>query len=209
MAMSADSSISSSRPVSSAVNVWPLPTRLPRSQVPTPASMIQTMLPNQPLPMETAFTSIRPGSIVVTASTISTPTSLHYTTGFGTTVSHPTHLFPSNPVVSPPLHSLNMVTVTTGPPRLPQHPLTQTTSSTTKIEPVELQQQPQLRTVVALKKREFMMAKDPTLKNQIKSKEKLIVGMAKASIQSQPEYLNPRDTYGGGPHLRLQQVHQQ
>jgi hypothetical protein len=100
-----------------------------------------------------------------------------------------------------------MVTVTSGPPRLPQHPLPPTSSSVTacKIEPVEMQpQQQQPRTVVALKKREIMMTKD--LQNEMKTKEDIIGGMAKASIQSQPEYLKPRDAYGGGAHLRLQQA---
>ena len=178
---------------------------LPRSQVLTPASMIQTMLPNQPLPMTTAFSGGRPGSATVTASTISVPTTLHYTSGFGTTASHPTHLFPNSSVVASPLHSPNMVTVTTGPPRLPQHPLPPTSSSVTacKIEPVELQAQQQPRTVVALKKREIMMTKD--LQNEMKTKEDVIIGLARASIQAQPEYLKPRDAYGGGAHLRLQQ----
>lgn len=200
---SANGASSSSVSVSSVVNVRPLP----RSQVPTPASMIQTMLPNQPLPMTTAFSSVRPGSIVVTSSTISAPTTLQYTPGFGTTASYPTHLFPSSPVVSSPLHSPNMVTVTTGPPRLPQHPLPPTTStvSACKIEPVDVHQQQQPRTVVALKKREIMMTKD--LQNEIKTKEEIIAGMAKASLQSQPEYLKPRDAYGG--RLRLQQAHKQ
>ena len=65
-----------------------------------------------------------------------------------------------------------MVTVTTGPPRLPQHPLPPTSSAVTacKIEPVEIQpQQQQPRTVVALKKREIMMTKD--LQNEMKIKE--------------------------------------
>ena len=199
MAMSS-SNPPSSVSVSSVVNVR----SLPRSQVLTPASMIQTMLPNQPLPMTTAFSTGRPGSTIVTASTISVPTTLQYTTGFGTTMSHPTHLYSSSPVASSPLHSPNMVTVTTGPPRLPQHPLPPTASSVTacKIEPVEIQQQQQQpRTVVALKKREIM-----NLQNEMKTKEDIIGGMAKASIQSQPEYLKPRDAYGGGAHLRLQQA---
>merc|ERR1719361_2161836 len=54
--------------------------------------------------------------------------------------------------------------------------------------------------VVALKKRDIMMTKD--LQNEIKAKEDVIVGIAKASLQSQPEYLKPRDAYGGGAHLR-------
>ena len=184
----------------SVVNVRPLQ----RAPLPTPASMIQTMLPNQPLPMTTAFSSIRPGSVVVTATTISAPTNLQYTAGFGSTTPHPPHLFSSSPVVSSPLHSPNIVTVATGPPRLPQHPLPPTTSnvSACKIEPIDVQQQQLPRTVVALKKREIMMTKD--LQNEIKTKEEMIVGMAKASIRSQPEYLKPRDAYGGGAHLHLQ-----
>ena len=199
----ANAATASSVSVTSVVNVR----SLPRSQVLTPASVIQTMLPNQPLPMTTAYSSCRPGSTIATAATMSVPTTLQYTTGFGTTASHATHLFPSNAVVSSPLHSPNpsMVTITTGPPRLPQHPLPPTTTSTTacKIEPVEMQPQSQPRTVVALKKRDIMMTKD--LQNEMKTKEDVVIGMAKASIQSQPEYLKPRDAYGGGAHLRLQQ----
>ena len=193
---------SSSVSVTSVVNVR----SLPRSQVPTPASVIQTMLPNQPLPMTTAYSSCRPSSTIVTASTISVPTTLQYTTGFGGTTSHTAHLFPSNAVVSSPHHSPNVVTVTTGPPRLPQHPLPPTAATPTscKIEPNEMQSQSHPRTVVALKKREIMMTKD--LQNEIKSKEDAVIGMTKASIQPQPEYLKPRDAYGGGAHLRIQQA---
>ena len=198
MAMSSANGVpSSSVTVSSVVNVR----SLPRSQVPTPASVIQGMLPNQPLPMATTG---RPGATIVTASNLPVPTSLQYSAGFGAAAApHPSHLFPGSPAVSSPLHSPNMVTVTPGPPpRLPQHPLPPTTSSVTacKIEPVDIHAHPQPRTVVALKKRDIMMTKD--LQNEIKAKEDVIVGMAKASIQSQPEYLKPRDAYGGGAHLR-------
>ena len=197
----ANAAPSSAVSVSSVVNVRPVS----RSQVLTPASVIQTMLPNQPLPMTTAYNSCRPGSTIVTATTMSVPTTLQYAAGFGTTASHATHLFPSNAVVSSPLHSPNMVAVATGPPRLPQHPLPPTTTSTAacKIESVEMQSQQQPRTLVALKKREIMMTKD--LQNEMKNKEDVIIGMAKASIQSQPEYLKPRDAYGGGAHLRIHQ----
>ena len=157
--------------------------------------------------MTTAFASaVRPGGSIV-ATTSSTPTTLQYTTGFGATVSQPAaHMFPNSPVVSSPLHSPNMVTLTTGPPpRLPQHPLppTSTSISACKIEPaVEMPTR-----TVALKKRDVMMAKDPTLQSEMKAKEgAIIVEMAKASLQqqsqSQPEYLKPRDTFGGGAHLR-------
>ena len=178
--------------------------------------MIQTMLPNQPLPMTPAqqLASVRSGAaIVVTTSTIATPAgTLPFTSSVGATVSQPTHLFHNSPGVSSPLHSTSMVyTVTTGAPRLPQHPLPPTSSavSTCKIEPVELQQPP--RTVIALKKREVMMAKDHKLQNEIKTKEEIIVetALAKVSLQHQPEYLKPKDAYGVGAHLRLQQAQKQ
>ena len=180
-------------PVSSVVNVGtgrPLVSMASRCQVPTTASMIQTMLPNQPLPMTPAqqMASARPGAIVVTTSTMANSVP---------------HMFSNNSIVSSPLHSPNNLGVTvtpTGPPRLPQHPLPPTSSC--KIEPVE-----QPRTVVALKKRDILMAKDPSFHNSIdlKSKGELLVeaAMAKNPLQSQPEYLKPRDAYGGGAHLRL------